>query len=228
MSIIHEALKKAQSDLEKQGNLNSQDNSEGKNITKLYEELHRPFAERPPKADPPLAESKDSVVREKSPQPSAKPAITAQPLNPKTASANTSPSPAQRGSSEEMTQHLRTSPAVPTKKSWFKLVLTLVSLFLVGTGVLFGVFLYLLDDSSQITPNVIQPQFSKTGVAPVPTEENPLILSGTMMMGDKRVALINNGIYEVGEFVEGKKVTAIALEKVELLDGENIIILKAK
>lgn len=217
MSIIHEALKKAQSDLEKQGNSNAQDNSEGKNITKLYEEMHRPFAER----------SKDSQVQEKSPRPSPKPAITSQPLTPQAASTASSV-PDQRGSTEKMTQHLRTPAIVSRRKSWFKLIMTLVCLFLVGTGLLFGVFFYLLNDSSQISSNVIQPKFDKTRVAAVPTQENPLILSGTMMMGDKRVALINNGIYEVGEFVEGKKVTAITLEKVDLLDGENIITLKAK
>ena len=215
MSIIHEALKKAQSDLEKQGNSNPADQS----ITKLYEDMHRPSEERNKAADTSL---KEKSQRQPAPGPCA------QTLTQKPASSNISSAPAaQRGLTQEMTRHLRASPAPSKKKSWFKLIVTLACLFLVGTGVLFGIFLYLSNDSAPTSSNVIQPKFSKTKNAPQPTAENPLILSGTMMMENKRVALINNGIYEVNDMVEGKKVLTITLEKVELLDGENIITLKA-
>lgn len=58
---------------------------------------------------------------------------------------------------------------------------------------------------------------------------NTIILSGITMMGEKRVALINNEIYQVGESVQGKKIISISIEKVELEDNTgNITTLKVK
>jgi hypothetical protein len=56
-----------------------------------------------------------------------------------------------------------------------------------------------------------------------------IILNGITSMGDKRVALINNEIYQVGETIEGKKITDISMEKVELVDSNgNVTTLKVK
>lgn len=171
MSIIHEALKKAQADLEKQ---------ENHGLTKMYEDLHRPS----PK-------SKESS----------------------TITAPSKPSP------------------TPTK-SWLKIPLTLVCAFALAMVALLGIFLHLANKPLPLVPtpqntppNTTQPQFSKDKALPKPTQENPLILSGTMMTGDKWVALINNEIYEVGETVDGKKIININLDKVEIQDGEKIITL---
>jgi len=53
-----------------------------------------------------------------------------------------------------------------------------------------------------------------------------LVLNGTSLIDGKRVALINDEIYEIGEMVNGKKITSINLNQIELLDNETIITLK--
>jgi hypothetical protein len=55
-----------------------------------------------------------------------------------------------------------------------------------------------------------------------------LILNGTSLIDGKRVALINDEIYQVGETVNGKKITSISLNKIELSDNEKIITLKLR
>ena len=52
--------------------------------------------------------------------------------------------------------------------------------------------------------------------------KNGILLSGVMMMDNRRVALINDGIYEVGEFVNGKKIVNITLEQVDFLENGKI------
>jgi hypothetical protein len=53
-----------------------------------------------------------------------------------------------------------------------------------------------------------------------------LVLNGTSLIDGKKVALINDEIYEVGEVINGNKITSIDLNKVELLGDEKIITLK--
>ena len=73
-------------------------------------------------------------------------------------------------------------------------------------------------------------------VAPPPEIKFPmgasarnLTLNGIMMDQNKMVALINDEIYEVGDYIGEKKVTAITLNMVELRDdGNNVTILEVK
>ncbi len=74
-------------------------------------------------------------------------------------------------------------------------------------------------------------------VIPVPPEtripastpaKNNLALKGIVMDQNKMVALIDNGIYEAGDYVDGKRISRITLDKVELLDGDKIIILNVR
>ncbi len=58
--------------------------------------------------------------------------------------------------------------------------------------------------------------------------KDEFVLSGIMMMGDKRVALINNDIYETGETIQGRKIINITFDKVELQDGQKIIELSVR
>jgi hypothetical protein len=53
-----------------------------------------------------------------------------------------------------------------------------------------------------------------------------LVLNGTSLIDGKRVALINDEIYQVGEIINGKKITSINLNKIELQDDEKIITLR--
>jgi len=67
-----------------------------------------------------------------------------------------------------------------------------------------------------------------------PEKEKPgqkyaqLVLTGIVTMNDRRVALINNEIYEIGDFVDGRKIVTIAIDKVELQDENGIITLPVK
>ena len=63
---------------------------------------------------------------------------------------------------------------------------------------------------------------------PVPAKQPSLTLNGTMMMGDKRVALINNKIYELGESIDGWQIISISLNKVELKNAETTMTLSAR
>lgn len=57
----------------------------------------------------------------------------------------------------------------------------------------------------------------------------PLVLNGIMLIEkDKTVALINDEIYRAGDSVQGKKITNITLEKVELTDGQETITLQVR
>lgn len=53
-----------------------------------------------------------------------------------------------------------------------------------------------------------------------------LVLNGTSLIDGKRVALINDEIYEVGETINGNKITSINLNRVELRNNEKTITLK--
>lgn len=55
-----------------------------------------------------------------------------------------------------------------------------------------------------------------------------LILNGTMVVDNQRVALINGEIYEVGDYINGKKIVDISLEKVDLLSGDDVISLSVR
>jgi len=60
----------------------------------------------------------------------------------------------------------------------------------------------------------------------MPQKNNETVLQGTMLMGNRQVALINSEIYELGESVNGLTITNITLKKVDLIDQNgNITIL---
>ena len=55
-------------------------------------------------------------------------------------------------------------------------------------------------------------------------------INGIMTMNDKKVVLINNQIYEVGETVDGMKIIDIEMDKIKLLKGDQLktLIVKKK
>lgn len=60
-----------------------------------------------------------------------------------------------------------------------------------------------------------------------PAQSN-LALKGIVMNQNKMVALINGGIYETGDYVDGKRISKITLDRVELLDGDAIMVLNVR
>ncbi|MBI3617567.1 MAG: hypothetical protein HY210_05050 [Candidatus Omnitrophica bacterium] len=55
-----------------------------------------------------------------------------------------------------------------------------------------------------------------------------LVLNGIMMDQSKMAALINGEIYEVGDYIAGQRINKITLNRVELRDGDNVTILEVR
>ncbi len=79
-------------------------------------------------------------------------------------------------------------------------------------------------DSSGSSPNsVLTPVVATSDSLPPPAKQKmapttSLNLKGIVTMNNKQFALINDGIYEEGSIVQGKRVVKIALDQVELKD----------
>lgn len=124
------------------------------------------------------------------------------------------------------------TPDAPLRaaKKWFKTVIAIIVL-LAGLS---GGFLFIsrspgtrkfLNSLKKDRPS------SKGAIAKHPPKARKykageLVLNGTSLIDGKRVALINDEIYEIGEVIDGNKITSIDLNKVELLGDEKIITLK--
>ena len=67
---------------------------------------------------------------------------------------------------------------------------------------------------------------STTPYVPPPVKrtipEGAIILNGVMLMDDRHVALINDDVYEVGDYINGKKIVNITLEQVDFLQNGRI------
>ena len=55
-----------------------------------------------------------------------------------------------------------------------------------------------------------------------------LVLNGVTVTNGQKMALINNGIYQIGDEIMGKTIVNINLDGVELMDGDQKIILKTR
>jgi len=68
-------------------------------------------------------------------------------------------------------------------------------------------------------------QMSQIQSKPKPVyDEDTLILTGIMSVGETKAALINEEVYELGESINGKKIVNISIKEVELMDDDNQII----
>ena len=85
------------------------------------------------------------------------------------------------------------------------------------------------EPTSQSIKTTAKPS-TKTSINTKPHQPGQsLVLNGTLMANDKKAALINNELYEIGESIEGKTISNIFLNKVELLDKNGTTtILKVK
>jgi len=121
-----------------------------------------------------------------------------------------------------------------------RLVMLIFTLIIVATITVIYYF-FMNNNQAQKTiasiKTVLKPQKPETINKPtaqpftVTSEAQPSVklkLEGTMMMGDKRVALINGEVYQIGETINGMEILNINIEKVVLKDGENIITIGSK
>ena len=170
MSIINDALKKTQKNL---------DNKNEPDVSKLYDKLYHPKGQQ--------SDSPDST-------------------------ASTKPD---------------NKPAGQTKKNRKSLLLLLVILIVFG-GVLLNSYSHLLNQSS-LAKYKRMFKFKVVRIQPPPPspvrkyDKDTLVLNGTVFEASKKAALINDTIYEIGDFVGGKKITNITSKKVELTDGAGVI-----
>ena len=135
---------------------------------------------------------------------------------------------------ESRPSSLETAKSKQPEEKKKKTTLSQIGLLLILIGALGVVFYQWFMHSSVTTRrNILAkiPTIKKSPTVAPPLriyDKDALVLSGTMMMGDKRVALINNDIYELGDIINGKKITSISLEKVELLDNDKVVTLTVK
>lgn len=113
------------------------------------------------------------------------------------------------------------------KKMWYQTVSVLVVIFFLVTGVLLATLFFLMKRSAsgeteaeRIRRNYMPKKMNQT------YKPGELVLSGTSIIENKRVALINGDIYEQGDIVEGYRIIRVDLSKVELqsLKGDTLIL----
>jgi hypothetical protein len=77
-------------------------------------------------------------------------------------------------------------------------------------------------------PQVQQQSEPVAVAASVPVTQQGLVLTGVMLAGADSVAIINNHSYQLGDVVDGMKLIGIELNKVQLLNGNQIIVLRSE
>ena len=134
----------------------------------------------------------------------------------------------------------QTSSQTSSKKN--KVLVGLICVFFLAIGIFTAINIGLFKESASSSSEVVQTQVKETTkkiaaflpkkeVAPAPVvqqNDDTLQLKGTMLTNNKYVALINNEIYEIGEYIDSAKIINITLEKVELLDDTQIRTLYVK
>lgn len=132
-----------------------------------------------------------------------------------------------------------TNPSLEQKKkNWHTIVLwELLALCVIG-AVLFSLQPQIFDafNKGNIPPPPIQtvsasPQRQTPAVSiarPVRPPPNAIILNGIMKTGNKWTALMNDEIYEEGDYIKNKKIDKISAEGVTLVDGKRTIFLSAR
>ncbi len=229
MSIINDALKKVQRNLE----TNNQNNTQP-NVTSMNQDT----SASPSPIDPKPLET--ASINPFTPQqnPELVP-LESKPLHPVTPR---DPMSMEAMKTKEFTGGPLPTPGktvpVPKKSNFLKTVVyaLFTSMALSAIG-LVGVLLFLkklpMPSTSSIPqilesiPNAVQKMPKTIQEAPIfiakqeaPVSQSGIVLKGIMSMDGRNVALINDSIYESGDMVDGKKIVTITIDKVEILDGE--------
>lgn len=79
---------------------------------------------------------------------------------------------------------------------------------------------------------LVQPFFKMLPFTPKPTKVNAgpakIVVTGIMTMGNKKMALINGEIYEIGDMIEGMTLMGILPDSIQLLKDGKIQIHKVR
>ncbi len=117
----------------------------------------------------------------------------------------------------------------PAKK-WLQTSATIVVFFLLTYGLFFVISRYTPAkdylDSIKNKSARSRTRIAQKTQKPRKYAAGELILNGTSLFDGKRIALINDEIYEIGETVDGKKITSISLNRIELRDKDTVTTLR--
>ncbi len=93
------------------------------------------------------------------------------------------------------------------------------------TLIISGSFVCLLLAAALI---LLPRHFPKSSASPAPpsSSDDAIVVKGIMARGDKNLALINDGIYELGDTVFGMKITEITPDQVRVAKDGEISVLK--
>ena len=122
-------------------------------------------------------------------------------------------------------------PSMKKKKAWHRTVSFLVVLFLIIAGVLTASVFYLWERSHKTSSEtgVVQRSYRPAPLSSHKSAPGKLELNGVSYIDSRRVALINNEIYEVGDTVGKYTINSIEHDLVLLQDAEgNITTLKVR
>jgi len=144
------------------------------------------------------------------------------------------------------------SPPVQPHKSERNIgVLILTTLLFVGFLMSTGVFLFLIFKNHSAKANFVKnkilpaannqsqgtvtlftqaPMAAIQSPAPKDSSQGPshFVLNGIITMNKEKLALINNQILKEGDYIEDKRILSISMDKVEIFNKGEIIILKNK
>jgi len=152
---------------------------------------------------------------------------------------------------KKVEQHLPFAEARKEKKAtWIWLAIAVIFIGFIGCGIAIVLLFSSLKPPLQIiqqapstpapavAPSTVKLQTPATSSQPLVSSNliNPprqriadnLDLNGIMDMEGERIALINNQILKVGDYIQGARVMRISQDTVELLLKDKIIILKIK
>jgi len=125
----------------------------------------------------------------------------------------------------------RTSSAAPRKaKKWLKTMSTgIFCLLVIGGGFFLATRYKPVQNFIRSRGKSIPP--SRALIAGhIPKKRTyrstELVLNGTSFVDGKKVALINDEIYEIGDIINGKKIIRIDINRVELQDKEGVVALR--
>jgi len=115
-----------------------------------------------------------------------------------------------------------TVTAIEKKKKWNITFISLIAIFSLFIGAFISLLVVLINQSQILSADNRNNTTASANAKPSKSyKPGELELSGTMMMDDKQVALINGEIYELGETVKGYQITGITLKNIELMkDGK--------
>ena len=212
MSIIHNALKKAQANLEKKDTKKNAKPSQSSSSEskKSSQPTQQPQAEQKPNTPPPV-NIYEKMHQKPSMASSPKPSDFRQPEAP----AAKPKTPARK---EKAERPVKSGPGI--------LLIVFLIIFLLGIvgGGIYVYFAYFAGQGASSEGRSYRPKpFTQQNYS-----TDKLVLNGTMMMGNKRVALINNEVYEQGEEVYGRKILKIMNNKVELIVNGKVEVLRLK